>query len=45
VIMLMMWTNSFLPCETAKGIDPQAYMSAFIELSLRGLRADAGAPP
>lgn len=39
VIMLMMWNNSFLPCDV-KCLDPQAYMDTFIELSLRGLRPD-----
>ncbi|MDC8759537.1 TetR/AcrR family transcriptional regulator [Janthinobacterium fluminis] len=39
IIMLMMWNNSYLPCDK-KNIDTQAYMAAFIELSLRGLRAD-----
>ncbi|MES2260438.1 MAG: TetR/AcrR family transcriptional regulator [Pseudomonadota bacterium] len=42
VLMLMMWTHSFFPCET-KHIDPQAYMAAFLDLTLRGLRPD-GAP-
>lgn len=42
VIMLMMWNNSYLPCDK-KNIDPQAYMAAFIDLSLRGLRAEGGA--
>jgi AcrR family transcriptional regulator len=43
VIMLMMWTHSFLPCDLGD-IDPQAYMDSFIELSLRGLRPDPVPP-
>ncbi|WP_317204687.1 TetR/AcrR family transcriptional regulator [Janthinobacterium sp.] len=43
VIMLMMWNNSYLPCDK-KDLDSDAYMSAFIELSLRGLVAAPGAP-
>jgi len=42
VLMLMMWTHSFLPCD-AGNIDPQAYMAEFIDLTLRGLRPDAHA--
>ncbi len=38
VLMLMMWTNNFLPCE-ADEKDPVAYMEAFIDVSLRGLLA------
>lgn len=41
VIMLMMWTNAILPCETPD-IDPQTYMEQFIDHSLRGLKP---APP
>ncbi|MES2740684.1 MAG: TetR/AcrR family transcriptional regulator [Pseudomonadota bacterium] len=39
VLMLTMWTHSFLPCEMP-ALDPDAYMRDFIELSLRGLRPD-----
>lgn len=38
VLMLMMWTNGFMPCEKGP-IDPQAYMNTFIELSLHGMLA------
>ena len=38
VLMLMMWTNDFLPCD-AGPLDPVAYMNAFIDVSLRGLQA------
>ena len=40
VLMLMMWTNGFMPCEKGP-IDPQAYMNTFIDLSLRGMLAAA----
>lgn len=40
VLMLMMWTNGFMPCEKGP-IDPQAYMDTFIELSLHGMMAPA----
>jgi AcrR family transcriptional regulator len=39
VIMLMMWKNSYLPCDM-KCIDAQAYMAAFIDVTLRGLLPD-----
>ncbi|MFM9433912.1 AcrR family transcriptional regulator [Janthinobacterium sp. CG_23.3] len=42
VIMLMMWKNSYLPCDM-KSIDAEAYMAAFIDVSLRGLLPDAAA--
>jgi AcrR family transcriptional regulator len=38
VMMLMMWTHNFLPCDTGP-LDPIAYMDAFIDLSLRGILA------
>jgi AcrR family transcriptional regulator len=38
VVMLMMWTHSFLPCDMP-ALDPQAYMKAFIDMALRGLLA------
>lgn len=41
VLMLMMWTHSFLPCDMP-GLDPQAYMRAFIDMSLNGLLAQPG---
>lgn len=41
VLMLMMWKSAFLPCEDAREIDTAAYMSAFLDLTLRGLRPDA----
>jgi AcrR family transcriptional regulator len=46
VLMLMMWTHSFFPCEAAR-VDPQAYMAGFLDMALRGLRPDGvaeGAP-
>jgi AcrR family transcriptional regulator len=46
VMMLMMWTHSFFPCEAAR-VDPQAYMAGFLDMALRGLRPDGvaeGAP-
>jgi AcrR family transcriptional regulator len=36
VLMLMMWTHSFLPCDMP-ALDPQAYMEAFIGMALGGL--------
>ncbi|MBA5639130.1 TetR/AcrR family transcriptional regulator [Duganella sp. LX20W] len=36
VLMLMMWTHSFLPCDMS-ALDPQAYMAAFIDMALNGL--------
>lgn len=36
VLMLMMWTHSFLPCDMS-ALDPQAYMEAFIGMALNGL--------
>lgn len=43
VLMLIMWTHSFFPCE-AQRVDPQAYMDAFLGLALRGLQPDPAAP-
>jgi len=40
VLMLMMWTNGFMPCEKGP-IDPITYMDTFIEVSLRGMLAPA----
>lgn len=42
VVMLMMWTNSFLPCDMP-ALDPQAYMQAFIGVTLGGLLAQGDA--
>lgn len=36
VLMLMMWTHSFLPCDMS-ALDPQAYMEAFVGMALNGL--------
>ncbi|MET3131124.1 AcrR family transcriptional regulator [Oxalobacteraceae bacterium GrIS 1.11] len=44
VLMLMMWTHSFLPCD-ASDIEPQAYMGEFIDLTLRGLHPAATVAP
>ncbi len=38
VLMLMMWTHAFMPCDTCP-LDPIAYMDAFIDVSLRGMLA------
>lgn len=38
VLMLMMWTHNFLPCDTGP-LDPVSYMDAFIDVSLRGMLA------
>ena len=40
VMMLMMWTSSFVPACTMSPVEPRAFMDAFIDSSLRGLRAD-----
>ena len=44
VIMLEMWTHSFLPCDMT-GLDPDAYMRNFLELIVRGLLAPAPSAP
>lgn len=41
VLMLMMWTRSFIPACEMPPIDPRAFMDTFLDTSLRGLRADA----
>lgn len=38
VLMLMLWSHSFFPCDTG-GMDPDAYMAAFLGLVERGIRA------
>ncbi|NVM78107.1 AcrR family transcriptional regulator [Duganella sp. SG902] len=40
VIMLMMWTHSFMPTCEMPPITPQAFMETFIGTTLRGLKAD-----
>ncbi|MYM69853.1 TetR family transcriptional regulator [Pseudoduganella sp. FT55W] len=40
VIMLMMWTHSFMPTCDMPPIAPQAFMETFISTTLRGLQAD-----
>lgn len=40
VIMLMMWTHKFLPCDMPQ-VDPAVYMRTFIDVSLHGLQARA----
>ena len=40
VLMLMMWNSACLPCDGAREIDSAAYMEAFLDLTLRGLRPD-----
>ena len=37
VLMLMMWTHSFMPTCEMPPIDPQAFMATLIDVSLRGL--------
>lgn len=44
VIMLMMWSHGFLPCDMTH-IEPEPYMRDFIALTLRGLQPPAGAAP
>jgi len=44
VMMLMMWTHSFFPCEDRE-VDPEAYMDAFLDVTLRGLLPDGDAGP
>jgi AcrR family transcriptional regulator len=41
VMMLMMWTNSFMPACEMPAIDPRAFMDAFIGTTLGGLEAVA----
>lgn len=41
VMMLMMWTQSFMPACEMPPIDPHAYMDMFITTSLAGLACDA----
>jgi AcrR family transcriptional regulator len=41
VLMLMMWTHSFMPTCDMPPIAPQAFMDTFIETTLRGLEAPA----
>ena len=40
VLMLMMWNSGCSPCNAAQSIDSAAYMAAFLDLTLRGLRPD-----
>lgn len=42
MVMLMMWTHGLHPCKSGP-LDPQLFLDAFIEQSVRGLHADA--PP
>jgi AcrR family transcriptional regulator len=39
VLMLMMWTHSFMPTCAMPAIDPQAFMATLIDVTLRGLEA------
>ncbi|MBV6323987.1 TetR/AcrR family transcriptional regulator [Duganella violaceipulchra] len=39
VLMLMMWTHSFMPTCEMPPIDPQAFMNTLIDVTLRGLEA------
>jgi AcrR family transcriptional regulator len=41
VLMLMMWTHSFMPTCDMPPVDPQAFMETFISTTVRGLRPDA----
>ncbi|TFW20631.1 TetR/AcrR family transcriptional regulator [Duganella callida] len=40
VMMLMMWTHSYMPTCDMPAIAPQAFMETFIATTLRGLKAD-----
>lgn len=44
VLMLMLWSHSFFPCDTGS-IDPEAFMAAFLGLVERGIRAPVPAAP
>ncbi|SHN25113.1 DNA-binding transcriptional regulator, AcrR family [Duganella sacchari] len=41
VLMLMMWTHSYMPTCDMPPISPQAFMETFISTTLRGLKLDA----
>ncbi|MCU6496219.1 TetR/AcrR family transcriptional regulator [Rugamonas sp. A1-17] len=41
VLMLMMWTHSFMPTCEMPPIDPGAFMNTLIDVTLRGLEAPA----
>jgi AcrR family transcriptional regulator len=41
VLMLMMWTHSFMPTCEMPAIDPQAFMATLIDVTLRGLEVAA----
>jgi AcrR family transcriptional regulator len=41
VLMLMMWTHSYMPTCDMPPVTPEAFMETFISTALRGLRADA----
>jgi len=41
VLMLMMWTHSYMPTCDMPPISPQAFMETFISTTLRGLKVDA----
>jgi AcrR family transcriptional regulator len=40
VLMLMMWTHSYMPTCDMPDVTPEAFMDTFITTSLRGLKAD-----
>ncbi|MYM33737.1 TetR family transcriptional regulator [Duganella sp. FT94W] len=41
VLMLMMWTHSYMPTCDMPDVAPEAFMETFIITTLRGLRADS----
>ncbi|MYM81640.1 TetR family transcriptional regulator [Duganella sp. FT50W] len=41
VLMLMMWTHSYMPTCDMPDVAPEAFMETFITTTLRGLRADS----
>jgi AcrR family transcriptional regulator len=45
VMMLMMWTHSFMPTCDMPPIDPQAYMKTLIDVTLGGLMMPVTPPP
>lgn len=41
VLMLMMWTHSYMPTCDMPEVTPEAFMDTFVSTTLRGLKADA----
>ncbi len=42
ILMLMMWTHSYMPTCDMPEVTPQDFMQTFISTTLRGLKADPG---